>query len=112
MYEAHIKQVKALSKEYGFKALFFWQPNLFSLNRNMNDFERSIIDNSSPVLIKSQKAVYEAAKAALSGREDGEIYFLGDILDEIDEPIYIDWMHIGPNGNAIVAQRMFEYLTE
>ncbi len=23
-YEAHIKQVKALSKEYGFKAFFFW----------------------------------------------------------------------------------------
>ena len=112
MYEAHIKQIKALSNEYGFKALFFWQPNLYSLNRNMNDFERSIINLSSPVLIKSQKAVYEAAKARLTGRQNEAIYFLGDIFDELDEPIYIDWMHIGPNGNKIVARRMFEYLNE
>jgi len=112
MYEAHIKQVKALSKEYGFQALFFWQPNLLSQNRNMNEFERAIIDTASPVFIKSQKAVYEAAKTQLSGRENEKIYFLGDIFDDIDEPIYIDWMHIGPNGNAIVARRIFENLAQ
>ena len=111
MYEAHIKQIRALSKEYGFRALFFWQPNLFSLNRTMNDFERTILGNASPVLVKSQKAVYEAAKARLSGREDENIFFIGDIFDDEEEPIYIDWMHIGPNGNAIIAQRMFESLT-
>jgi len=110
MYEAHIKQVKALSKEYGFQALFFWQPNLFSLNRNMNEFERATIKNASPVLVKSQKAVYEVAKARLSGREEEKIYFLGDIFDAVAEPVYIDWIHIGPNGNAIVARRMFEDL--
>jgi hypothetical protein len=77
----------------------------------MNDFERTILGNASPVLVKSQKAVYEAAKARLSGREDENIFFIGDIFDDEEEPIYIDWMHIGPNGNAIIAQRMFESLT-
>jgi lysophospholipase L1-like esterase len=110
MYEAHIQQVKALSKEYGFRAVFFWQPNLYSLNRNENEFESAIIDASSPVLMNSQKAVYEAARARLSGRDDEGIYFLGDVFDEIDDPIYIDWMHIGPNGNEIIARSMFEYL--
>jgi lysophospholipase L1-like esterase len=33
MYEAHIKQVQALAKEYKFKVFFFWQPNLFSLTK-------------------------------------------------------------------------------
>jgi len=71
MYEAHIKQVRGLAKEYGFKTLFFWR---------------------------------------LSRREDEGIYFLGDLFDEIEEPIYFDWMHIGPNGNAIVAEEMFNKL--
>jgi hypothetical protein len=60
--------------------------------------------------MNSQKAVYEAARARLSGRDDEGIYFLGDVFDEIDDPIYIDWMHIGPNGNEIIARSMFEYL--
>ena len=110
MYEAHIRQVRALSREYGFRALFFWQPNLFSLNRAMTGFERAVVDAASPVLVNSQKAVYEAAKARLSGREAEGIYFLGDVFDTTDEPIYIDWMHIGPNGNKIIAGKMFEYL--
>jgi len=27
IYEAHVRQVKALAEEYGFSVFFFWQPN-------------------------------------------------------------------------------------
>lgn len=110
MYEAHIRQVKALSKEYGFEAFFFWQPNLFSLTRISNSYEESIIEKSSSVWVESQQAVYLVAKERLSKREHEYIYFLGNIFDEVDEPIYIDWAHVGPNGNQILATEIFHYI--
>lgn len=107
MYEAHIRQVKALGREYGFKALFFWQPNLYSLGRRKpNPYETRVLEESAKVLVESQRQVYLAAKHGFSNREPEGIYFLGDIFDQVDEPIYIDWHHIGPNGNEVIARAM------
>ncbi len=106
-YEAHIRQVGALAKEYGFKAFFFWQPNIFSLGRrHLNPYETRMLDQSSPVLIESQRRVYLAAKERFSNREAEGVHFLGDLFDDVEEPIYIDWHHVGPNGNEIVAKEM------
>lgn len=107
-YEAHIKQVKALSKEYGFKAFFFWQPNLFSQTRDGFPYEDAIIQQASQVFLESQRQVYLDAKLTFSNRENEYIFFLGDIFNRIEKPIYIDWCHIGPNGNEIVARWMFD----
>jgi lysophospholipase L1-like esterase len=110
MYEAHVRQVNALSKEYGFDAYFFWQPNLFSMSRKTLDYEADIIAAASPVWVESQRLVYEAAHRRLSQRETENIFFLGDIFDEVQEPIYVDWCHIGPVGNEIIAQGIFSHL--
>lgn len=107
-YETHIKQVRALGREYGFRAFFFWQPNLFSLTRHANAYEKAIIEDASPTLVESQRSVYEAAKKRLSNRESDGIYFLGNIFDRSDDPIYIDWIHVGPNGNELIAREIFE----
>jgi len=111
-YEAHIRQVQAIAKEYEFRALFFWQPNLFSLTRKNHSYENHIIENRSPILAKSQKSVYEVAKNRLSNREGEDIYFLGNLFDEVRKPIYIDWMHAGPDGNELVAEEMFQHIRE
>jgi hypothetical protein len=110
MYEAHIRQVKALSREYGFEVLFFWQPGLFSLTRKTPSYEQSIIERASPVWVESQQEVYRVAKDRLVNRENEGVFFLGNIFDEVDEPIYIDWCHIGPNGSEIVAREMFNHI--
>lgn len=110
MYEANIKQVNALADAYGFKAYFFWQPYLFSQTRKTTPFEQRVIDRASPVWVESQRAVYEAARKRFTGREDEGIFFLGNVFDDVDEPIYIDWCHVGPNGNAIVAREILERL--
>lgn len=111
-YEAHIKQVKALGKEYSFKSFFFWQPNLFSKTRDGLPYEQTIIQQSSPKFVESQHQVYLDAKSTFSSRENEGIYFLGDIFNLIQEPIYIDWCHIGPNGNQIVATQIFNSIVD
>jgi hypothetical protein len=107
MYEAHIKQVKALAAEYGFEAYFFWQPNLFSLTRtHLTPYENTTIEQSSSTLVASQKAVYWQAAERFSNRANEHIFFLGNIFDNREEPIYIDWHHVGPHGNEIIAAEM------
>jgi lysophospholipase L1-like esterase len=111
-YEAHIRQVNALGREYGFKACFFWQPNLSSMSRtDFPPYEQGILDGESPTFMASQKAVYEVARERFSRREDENIFFLGGIFDETDQPIYIDWHHVGPVGNDILAREMIQCVT-
>jgi lysophospholipase L1-like esterase len=105
-YEAHIRQVKALEREYGFKSFFFWQPYLFSLTRDVKPYEQEIIKRKSPVLVKAMRESYLVAKKQFSNREQERIFFIGNVLDNYTEPIYIDWCHLGPNGNSYVGKIM------
>lgn len=111
-YEAVVRQVRALGRDYGFESYFFWQPNLFGgEHRYRNGFERRVLENSSPTLVASQQAVYQAAKARLSDREPERVYFLGDAFASVEGPLYIDWHHVGVAGNTIIADRMHAALT-
>lgn len=105
-YEAHIRQVKALGKEYGFKAYFFWQPNMFNPFRSAVGYERAILETASPVFIETQRQVYYEAKRALAGREQEGVFFVGDLFNDVSEPVYLDWSHTTMKGNQIVADRI------
>jgi lysophospholipase L1-like esterase len=106
MYEAHIKQVQALAKEYKFKVFFFWQPNLFSLTKKGLSYEVDIIREAPPVMVESQHQVYLKSKEAFSKREKEKIFFIGNIFDDVERPIYFDWCHVGPGGNRLIADKM------
>ena len=109
MYEAHIRQVNALGKAYGFDAIFVWQPHLFSMTRkHLSPFEEKVIKRSSEVLVDSQRKLYQMAKSQFANRTLENIHFFGDLFDDVTEPIYIDWHHMASNGNAIVADAIYQ----
>jgi hypothetical protein len=56
---------------------------------------------------KQYEAVYPLIRTAMAGRP-GLHDFTG-ILDR-DEYIYIDFCHVSPNGNRLVAQKIVELL--
>ncbi len=107
-YDELIRQVQAISGVYGFEPYFFWQPVLFSGTRHMKgqDYEQAIIDEASPVWVQSQQRLFQSAKEQFTGREAEHVYFLGHVLDEVEGPVYIDWCHMGPRGNQVVAEAM------
>jgi len=107
-YEALIRQVQALAKEYHFKVYFFWQPNLFNPLRTPISYEREFLQNASPIFIESQRQVYFEAKKRLGHRQSEGIFFIGDVFNDIGEPVYLDWSHISPRGNRIIADTMFD----
>lgn len=113
MYEAHIKQVQALAKEYKFEAFFFWQPNLFSLTKKkMGHYEEDIIRKAPPVFVESQHQVYLESKEVFSKREKGKIFFIGNVFDNVDLSLYFDWCHVGPRGNRLIADQMILLIGE
>ena len=112
-YDEVIRQVKGLETAYGFKSYFFWQPNLFSDTRKPVAYEQEIVDKQSqPTWIRSQQALYTAARPRFSNREDERVYFLGDIFNTHPNPVFIDWCHITPDANRIIAQEMAEMILQ
>lgn len=106
VYEEFIRMNRAIAGEYGYEVYFFWQPSLFSRTRQLLPYEQEILDGYSPVWAESQRRFYLGARQRFSGREGERIFFLGNVLDEAPEPIYIDWCHLNHRGNAIVAAEM------
>jgi lysophospholipase L1-like esterase len=111
-YEANIRQVKALAKEYNFKAYFFWQPNLFNPLRKPVSYESDFLQKASPVFIESQRQVYLEARKRFEHRQSEGVFFIGDIFNDILEPVYLDWSHISPTGNKIIAKGIFDSINK
>jgi hypothetical protein len=54
------------------------------------------------------QAVYSEAEQRSAARAD--FVFLGHLFDNVKEPIYIDWAHLGPRGNEIIASAIADRL--
>lgn len=104
------EQVKAIAKIYGFEAYFFWQPNLLSLTRKMQDYENKLLKDCSWTMIMAMKSVYLEAKKSFEGDKIKDVHFIADVLDYSQEPIYIGWCHLGPQRNRIIAQTIYKKL--
>lgn len=111
-YEANLAIVRMLGEKYGFKTVFFWQPALLYGKKPLDPFEQALFDEtalkdggrsgrSGSETYLAIQAVYE--EAARRSAASGDFVFLGHIFDQVREPIYIDWMHVGPRGNEILA---------
>jgi lysophospholipase L1-like esterase len=107
VYEEHIRQVQALAKVYGFEAHFFWQPNIFGGDKILLAHEEPFVKHASPVLVSAFETTYAKAKDQFAGREREKIFFLGDIFADEKTPVYIDWCHLGPQGNALIAKEIY-----
>lgn len=107
-WEKNIEVVKALGERYGFDSYFYWQPCLIPSARKPLPYEQTIIDETSRVWVKSFEAAWAEARKRLKNRENEHIFYIGDIFLDVKEPIYMQIDHIGPEGNKIVAQEIYE----
>lgn len=109
-YLANIDAVWALSRQYGFHPFFFWQPNILTLGRPMTAAEEGILQTVRPVLQRCQRATDSLARKALSGMSAQRAYYIADVFDADPRPVYVDFCHVGPTGNDLVASRIHKHL--
>jgi len=99
--------VNALSKEYGFKVLFYWHPMILQKSK-LTDFEISVIKKMSG----EKKIFFEQAYSSISKQLKSIdpkyelIKDLSHIFTETEQSIFIDSVHINRIGNEKIAERI------
>jgi hypothetical protein len=115
-YLATVRIVRVLAQAHGVTPLFFWQPCLLHGRKPLASSERAILENPDvqvPSAARTHKLITCARTLwALAEQRcpDAGVYFLGDIFDDTEKPIYLDWNHVTGAGNACIANRIAETL--
>ncbi|MBI2884827.1 MAG: hypothetical protein HYY15_01480 [Candidatus Omnitrophica bacterium] len=109
-YLANVEIVDALSTHYGFKYAFFWQPMILAEEKVLTEEERRIVEVSSvhPDLTQLARETYRLMKDT---RHPHFAYF-GDVFEQVPRTVYLDWVHVDPDANRLVALRMLELVKQ
>jgi hypothetical protein len=108
-YVENIDIVNLLAKQYGFRAIFAWYPNLLVGHKELTPYEQQVLRISNqnfPGLELMYQAVYKRGREV--SRPD--FHYLGDLLDGQKRSLYVGISHLKPEGDQIVADRLFDIL--
>jgi lysophospholipase L1-like esterase len=110
-YVQNMDIVDLLAKQYSFRAIFAWYPNMAVGHKELTPYEQEVLSfeyQDFPELGAMYKATYQ------KGREIAKpnFYYLGDLLDDQKSSLYVGFSHLKPAGNEIVAKRLFDILEQ
>jgi hypothetical protein len=104
VYLSNYKIVSALTQKYGFKFVFFWQPVISIGKKPLTDEEQAIKSSMDPALVALYDSVYRIIEQ--SSAQYANLHYLGHIFDERKSDVWIDEVHVTPEGNQMVAEKM------
>ncbi len=108
-YIQNMEIIELLGKQFGFRPIFAWYPNLAVGHKQLTPYEQEVLNleyKKFPGLGLMYKAAYDKAREA--NRPD--LQYLGDLLDDQTASLYVGISHLKPAGNKIVAERLFDIL--
>jgi lysophospholipase L1-like esterase len=109
-YLGNYKLVEALAQAYGFKFLFFWQPQVAVGTKPLTSEELEMRRGLDPDLIEFYESTYRRVQQVAKKYEN--LYYIADTFDSSDFQIYIDQVHVTPVGNRLIAERIFRIIME
>lgn len=101
--------VDLLAKQYGFRPIFAWYPNMAVGHKQLTPYEQQVLNmeyQKFPDLGSMYEAVYRRSREIKSP----DFQYLGDLLDDQKASLYVGISHLKPEGNRIVADRLFDIL--
>ena len=108
-YLSNYKIVDALAQKYGFRFLFFWQPNIAIGEKPLTSEEQEMRRRMDPALVELHGSVY--GRVQQLGKKYKNLYYFGRIFDSLNSGIWIDPFHVIPEGNQLVAQKILDVVT-
>jgi hypothetical protein len=108
-YVQNMDIVGLLGKQYGFRAIFAWYPNLAVGHKELTPYEQQVL-NMEYQRFPDLGAMYQATYQKGRELKNPDFYYLGDLLDDQKSSLYVGISHLKPQGNEIVAERLFEIL--
>ncbi len=109
-YAANIKIVETLSRGYGFRPLFFWQPIVFT-KRALVPVEREEALRyawAEPMF----RAVYGTIQTSIELKSEPAFHDLSGIFDGTKGLVFIDYCHTTESANAQIAAVMADRVIE
>ena len=108
VYAANLRLIRLLAGEYGFRALFFWQPVITT--KRVKTADEAFFETEFTVDLATRRGLYGAVideyRRHPELAEAADVIDLSRLFDDRDEPVYIDLYHLSEAGNAAVAEAM------
>lgn len=108
-YQQNMEIIDLLAKQYSFRAIFAWYPNLAVGHKELTSYEQQVLQvqyRQFPGLGQMYQAVYRRSVQF----HRPEYFDLEHIVDDRKDSIYVGISHMKPEGDQIVAERLFEIL--
>jgi len=109
-YFNNIRLVQALSQYYGFTCHFYWQPVIY-LKQHLTDYERKSLelDFNYPGMKEFYLETYAYLQQRAAGMKNNNAFHdISSIFNDVPDPIFVDFNHMGERGNSLIAKRMVE----
>jgi len=109
-YFSNYKIVEGIAQEYGFKFLFFWPPYIGVGEKPLTPDEQNLKHSVDPALVRLYLLTYRDVERL--PEKPKNLIYLGHIFDGHEPLLWLDEVHVTPDGNRLIAERMLRTLKE
>jgi lysophospholipase L1-like esterase len=102
--------VEALSRGYGFRYAFFWQPLGVTEGRPLTAEEHHGVRRQLGPSYEAGRSAAAATLTLIRARPRPNLYPIADVFDGHAGSVYVDSCHLLPEGNRIIADRIHDAL--
>jgi len=106
LYFKNISTINLWAKEYGFKALYYWQPTIFS-KPEKSDYEKQEAEKFGFIKEMVNSANLQISRINTE-TELAAIHDISNIFHTENKPVFIDYCHISEYGNMVIANKLTE----
>lgn len=107
-YQQNLQTVDTLARAYGFHSFYFWYPTSSTGRKPLTAEEQAAVRREQKNRLEFQ---LKTAGYALSRNiHRPRFLYLGDALDDQRGRFYLDNAHLTPEGNGIMAGKIFQVL--
>ena len=102
VYLRNVSIVEGLAQRFGFRAVFFWQPTVFT-KKQLSPWEQRVYQESERRLGAASfyGEVYEAFKERMKTSRVDNVHDLSGVFDDVRDTIFSDEFHVSEAGNEI-----------
>jgi len=109
-YLGNYRIVDGLAREYGFKYFFFWPPYIAVSKKPLKSEEKNLKVAVDPALDRLYRLAYRAIEQAVP--EYQNLYYLGEVFDDYEPVVWLDDVHVTPDGNRLISEKILEIATQ
>jgi hypothetical protein len=110
-YVQNMEFVDLLARQYGFRPIFAWYPNMAVGHKELTPHEEQVLASEYRVF-PGLGPMYQAAYDRARELHRSDLIYLGNMLDDQKGSLYVGISHLNAEGNQIVAAYLFKVLEQ